>query len=124
MNSKMAEVNSLSSSGPISIDDSGTVRSTTVKTRVAGVGSTLPISSMARTVNVCLPAVRTSTSYGTPGVGGWPLTPGMVRTEEHEPIEDAVEQALELEVDVERLVVGAGELELDDVVARQGARRP
>ena len=54
-NSKMATVPSVSSSGPISIDVSGELTSTYVHVRVAGVGSTLPISSMARTCTVCRP---------------------------------------------------------------------
>src|ERR687896_45304 len=81
VNSKMATVPSVSSSGPMSIDVSGELMSTYIHERVAGVGSTLPISSMARTCTVCRPYAPSSSSisYGTPGV------PGVLRTDEHEP---------------------------------------
>ena len=62
---------------------------------------------MARTANVCWPAASTSTAYGSPGHGRR-AQDGVAR-----PDQDAVEQALELELEVERLVVGAGELEDD-----------
>jgi hypothetical protein len=55
VNSKWAIVPSVSSSGPISIEVSGELTSTYVQAYVAGVGSTLPISSMARIWTVCLP---------------------------------------------------------------------
>src|SRR5918999_342532 len=53
-NSKIATVPSVSSSGPMRISVSGELMSTYVHVRVAGVGSTLPISSMARTWTVCV----------------------------------------------------------------------
>jgi hypothetical protein len=63
-NSNVALVSWVSSSGPSSIDVSGADTSTTLHVRVAGVGSALPVSSTARTWNVCAPGVRTSTSSG------------------------------------------------------------
>src|SRR5687768_9940591 len=55
VNSKYAIVPVVSSSGPISMDVSGALTSTQVQVHVAGVASTLPISSMARILTVCLP---------------------------------------------------------------------
>src|SRR5918998_2111337 len=80
VNSKIATVPSVSSSGPMSIDVSGELMSTYVNVRVAGVGSTLPISSMARTCTVCRPYAPSSRSisYGTPGADG------VLRIDEHE----------------------------------------
>src|SRR5918999_6588203 len=80
-NSKIATVPSVSSSGPISIDVSGEFTSTYIHERVAGVGSTLPISSIARTCTVCRPYAPSSSSisYGTPGADG------VLRMDEHEP---------------------------------------
>jgi hypothetical protein len=80
-NSNTATVPSVSSSGPISISVSGAIKSTYVQVRVAGVESTLPISSIARICSVCLPYAPSSTwtRYGTPG------TSGVVRMEEQEP---------------------------------------
>src|ERR687895_2226164 len=81
VNSKIATVPSVSSSGPRSIEVSGELMSTYVHVRVAGVGSTLPISSMARTWTVCRPYAPSSRSisYGTPGADG------VLRIDEHEP---------------------------------------
>src|ERR671915_1064367 len=80
-NSNMATVPSVSSSGPISIDVSGELMSMYIHDRVAGVGSTLPISSIARTWTVCRPYApsSSSSSYGTPGAVG------VLRMDEHEP---------------------------------------
>ena len=60
----VAVVALVSEFGPESIDVSGAVMSTTVKSRRAGVGSTLPVSSTARTSTRCRPRVGTSTSSG------------------------------------------------------------
>ena len=62
MNSKIAVVAVVSDSGSSSIEVSGAVRSTTVKVHFAGVGSTWPVSSIARTSKTCLPGLNTSTS--------------------------------------------------------------
>ena len=69
MNSKIAIVPSVSDSGPSSIEVSGAVTSMYVQMRFAGVGSTLPNSSIARISSVCRPYAFSSTStvYGTPG---------------------------------------------------------
>src|SRR5918999_229751 len=79
VNVNIAVVAVVSSSGPRSIDVSGADRSTTVKIRFAAVGSTLPVSSTARTSKLCSPAARTSTRYGVPG------TVGVLSTESQSP---------------------------------------
>ena len=57
-NSKIALVASVELSGPESTVVSGGVSSTIVQAWLAGVGSTLPASSTARTSNVCSPGAR------------------------------------------------------------------
>ncbi len=71
-NVNVALVSVVSEFGPESIDVSGAETSITVQLRVAGVGSTLPASSTARTANVCAPASSTSTSSGTEQLSNGP----------------------------------------------------
>ena len=101
----VALVSVVSSSGPVRTSVSGGDMSTTVQFRVAGVGSTLPASSMAATSS----GVR-------PGRQHLDLLEGLAVSEV-----DAVEDALEVELERDRLVVGAVELEDADVVRRRGA---
>ena len=58
VNVKLAELEATVPDGPEAIAVSGGVVSWTVQVRLAGVASTLPAASMARTRKVWLPAAR------------------------------------------------------------------
>jgi hypothetical protein len=57
-NAKLALVSCVIAGGEALMVVSGAVVSTIVQTQAAGVGSTLPEASTARTSNVCRPALR------------------------------------------------------------------
>jgi hypothetical protein len=70
---KLADVTLVGLAGADVIDVSGGVRSTTQE-NAAGLGSTIPAASVARTPNVWLPAERSESVVGLAQAAHWPAS--------------------------------------------------